>query len=119
MLRKDVKGIVLLAGNVSPVDVYAHIPGVCEEKGVRFSRGVLYSCITVDPILLCAIARAPRHGRRTASFVDCVPDSAERRVRQGLRRGCRGTQDDATSRLRYHVTHSTYSVTVTFFMIYK
>lgn len=26
----------LFAGNVSPVDVYSHIPGICEEKDIPY-----------------------------------------------------------------------------------
>jgi H/ACA ribonucleoprotein complex subunit 2 len=50
MLRKNIKGIVILAGsvtircvsytlgagNVHPVDVYAHIAAICESQGVAY-----------------------------------------------------------------------------------
>ncbi|KJH52424.1 SRP40 protein [Dictyocaulus viviparus] len=36
-IRKDEKGIVVLAGNVSPIDVYSHIPALCEEKGIPYA----------------------------------------------------------------------------------
>lgn len=35
-LRKMEKGVVILAGDVFPVDVIAHIPLVCEEAGVPY-----------------------------------------------------------------------------------
>ncbi|CAJ0571557.1 unnamed protein product, partial [Mesorhabditis spiculigera] len=35
-LRKNEKGIVVLAGNVTPIDIYSHIPAFCEEKGVPY-----------------------------------------------------------------------------------
>ena len=35
-LRKNEKGVVVLAGDVSPVDVISHIPVFCEEKGVPY-----------------------------------------------------------------------------------
>lgn len=35
-LRKSDTGIVVLAGDVFPVDVIAHIPLVCEEAGVPY-----------------------------------------------------------------------------------
>lgn len=35
-LRKNEKGVVILAGDVSPVDVISHIPVFCEEKGVPY-----------------------------------------------------------------------------------
>ncbi|XP_014255555.1 H/ACA ribonucleoprotein complex subunit 2-like protein [Cimex lectularius] len=36
-LRKgDVEGIAILAGDVSPIDVYTHVPAVCEDKDVPY-----------------------------------------------------------------------------------
>ena len=35
-LRKDEKGVVVLAGDVSPIDVISHIPVFCEEKNVPY-----------------------------------------------------------------------------------
>ncbi|KAJ1374505.1 hypothetical protein KIN20_037206 [Parelaphostrongylus tenuis] len=36
-IRKNEKGIVVLAGNVSPIDVYSHIPALCEENEVPYA----------------------------------------------------------------------------------
>lgn len=35
-LRKEEKGVVILAGDVSPIDVISHIPVFCEDKGVPY-----------------------------------------------------------------------------------
>lgn len=35
-LRKDEKGVVVLAGDVSPIDVISHIPVLCEDKEVPY-----------------------------------------------------------------------------------
>uniref|UniRef100_A0A914DTK5 Ribosomal protein L7Ae/L30e/S12e/Gadd45 domain-containing protein n=1 Tax=Acrobeloides nanus TaxID=290746 RepID=A0A914DTK5_9BILA len=35
-VRKDEKGIMVLAGNVSPIDIYSHIPALCEEKEIPY-----------------------------------------------------------------------------------
>ncbi|KAI1712774.1 ribosomal protein l7Ae/L30e/S12e/Gadd45 family domain-containing protein [Ditylenchus destructor] len=35
-LRKKERGIVILAGNVSPIDVYSHLPAICEEDGLPY-----------------------------------------------------------------------------------
>ena len=35
-LRKEEKGIVVLAGDVSPIDVITHIPVYCEEREVPY-----------------------------------------------------------------------------------
>ena len=87
MLRKDMKGIVVLAGNVWPVDVYAHLAAVCEAKQVRTQ------CLAIqlaDRLLLHAVARAPGPGQRTAALVDRVHGAARRRLRRALRRGALG-----------------------------
>ncbi|CAJ0596338.1 unnamed protein product [Cylicocyclus nassatus] len=36
-LRKNEKGIAVLAGNVSPIDVYSHIPALCEELEIPYA----------------------------------------------------------------------------------
>jgi H/ACA ribonucleoprotein complex subunit 2 len=35
-LRKGVKGICILAADVSPVDVISHIPIICENKDIPY-----------------------------------------------------------------------------------
>lgn len=35
-IRKGNKGIVMLAGDISPVDVITHIPVFCEENGIPY-----------------------------------------------------------------------------------
>ncbi len=35
-LRKNEKGLVVLAGDVSPLDVISHIPVFCEDKGIPY-----------------------------------------------------------------------------------
>ena len=35
-LKKDTKGLCIIAGNISPIDVIAHVPILCEEKGVSY-----------------------------------------------------------------------------------
>ena len=35
-LRKGEKGLIVLAGDVSPIDVISHIPVFCEDKGVPY-----------------------------------------------------------------------------------
>jgi H/ACA ribonucleoprotein complex subunit 2 len=35
-LRKDFKGLVVFAGDVSPIDVISHIPVFCEEKEIPY-----------------------------------------------------------------------------------
>eukprot|EP00418_Pyrodinium_bahamense_P032310 CAMPEP_0179138558 /NCGR_PEP_ID=MMETSP0796-20121207/66186_1 /TAXON_ID=73915 /ORGANISM="Pyrodinium bahamense, Strain pbaha01" /LENGTH=142 /DNA_ID=CAMNT_0020837861 /DNA_START=58 /DNA_END=486 /DNA_ORIENTATION=+ len=59
-LRKGQKGICFLAGDIYPMDVFAHVPIVCEEKGVYYcyvaSRHVLGgACQTKRPISLVMV----------------------------------------------------------------
>lgn len=35
-IRKDVKGICILAGDISPIDVLTHIPVVCEDSKIPY-----------------------------------------------------------------------------------
>eukprot|EP00298_Acanthocystis_sp_HF-20_P018914 c22070_g1_i1.p1 GENE.c22070_g1_i1~~c22070_g1_i1.p1 ORF type:complete len:178 (+),score=69.16 c22070_g1_i1:35-535(+) len=35
-IRKSEKGICILAGNISPIDVISHIPVLCEENGIPY-----------------------------------------------------------------------------------
>ena len=35
-LRKKEKGLCVLGGNVSPMDVITHIPGICEDEDIPF-----------------------------------------------------------------------------------
>jgi H/ACA ribonucleoprotein complex subunit 2 len=35
-LRKDEKGILVLAANITPVDVISHLPMLCEEKNIPY-----------------------------------------------------------------------------------
>jgi H/ACA ribonucleoprotein complex subunit 2 len=35
-IRKGGKGIVVLAGDISPIDVLSHLPVLCEESGVPY-----------------------------------------------------------------------------------
>ena len=36
-IRKGGKGLVLLAADVHPVEVYAHIPIICEENSIQYA----------------------------------------------------------------------------------
>uniref|UniRef100_A0A7S2E5F8 H/ACA ribonucleoprotein complex subunit 2 n=1 Tax=Alexandrium andersonii TaxID=327968 RepID=A0A7S2E5F8_9DINO len=59
-LRKGMKGICFLAGDIYPMDVFAHVPILCEEKGVYYcfvgSRYVLGgACQTKRPVSLVMV----------------------------------------------------------------
>jgi H/ACA ribonucleoprotein complex subunit 2 len=35
-IRKKQKGLCVIAGDISPIDVISHLPGLCEDKGIPF-----------------------------------------------------------------------------------
>eukprot|EP00962_Isochrysis_galbana_P053023 scaffold24495_cov111-Isochrysis_galbana.AAC.1 len=35
-IKKDIKGLCIIAGNISPLDVIAHVPILCEEKSIPY-----------------------------------------------------------------------------------
>lgn len=35
-IRRGQTGLVILAGDVTPIDIFSHIPGICEEKGLPY-----------------------------------------------------------------------------------
>ncbi len=35
-LRKKEKGVMIIAGNVTPIDVISHIPVLCEEQSIPY-----------------------------------------------------------------------------------
>lgn len=36
-LNKGEKGIVLFAGDVTPIEIMCHLPAVCEDKGIPYA----------------------------------------------------------------------------------
>merc|ERR1719246_174263 len=59
-VRKGQQGICFLAGDIFPLDVFAHVPVLCEEKGVHYvyvkSRHELgAACQTKRPISLLMV----------------------------------------------------------------
>uniref|UniRef100_A0A183CZS3 Ribosomal_L7Ae domain-containing protein n=1 Tax=Gongylonema pulchrum TaxID=637853 RepID=A0A183CZS3_9BILA len=35
-LRRNETGIIILAGNAWPIDIYSHLPAICEEKDIPY-----------------------------------------------------------------------------------
>merc|ERR1719386_673232 len=59
-IRKGQKGIVFLAADIYPMDVFAHVPVLCEEKGIPYcyvgSRHELgAACQTRRPVSLLMV----------------------------------------------------------------
>ncbi|CDW52982.1 Ribosomal L7Ae domain containing protein [Trichuris trichiura] len=49
-IRKGATGLCVMAGNVSPIDIYCHIPAVCEIKGTHYVHIPCHGAPTRGPI---------------------------------------------------------------------
>lgn len=54
-IMKEKKGIIILTGDTTPMDLITHIPALCEEKGVKYlfveKKSMIdnsYTCIFLD-----------------------------------------------------------------------
>lgn len=58
-LRKGERGFVVFAGDVSPVEVMCHLPGVCEEKDIPYcyvpSKEELGAAMEVKRSVVCLL----------------------------------------------------------------
>ena len=76
-LRQGTKGICILAGDVSPVDVIAHLPILCEEQDVPYiyvpsKQDLGYAALTKRPTSVVLVA--PKGGALSSTRTD--PDKA-------------------------------------------
>lgn len=65
-VRKGQKGIVFIAADIYPIDIFAHLPTLCEEKNVSYcyvnSRHVIGgACQTKRPVSI-AMVMQPKAG---------------------------------------------------------
>merc|ERR1711935_10438 len=72
-IRKGEKGIVVFAGDVTPIDVMCHLPSVCEEKGLPYvftpSRALLGQAMGVKRGSLMVMIR--EHDDFAELFQEC------------------------------------------------
>merc|ERR1711997_840914 len=72
-IRKGEKGLVVFAGDVTPVDVMCHLPAVCEEKGLPYvftpSRALLGQAMGVKRGSLMVMIR--KHDDFAELFQEC------------------------------------------------
>merc|ERR1719220_556070 len=70
-IRKGEKGLVVFAGDVTPVDVMCHLPAVCEEKGLPYvftpSRALLGQAMGVKRGSLMVMIR--KHEEKGLPYV--------------------------------------------------
>ncbi|XP_059488161.1 H/ACA ribonucleoprotein complex subunit 2-like protein [Neocloeon triangulifer] len=81
-LRKGEKGIVILAGDVNPIDIMSHIPGVCEQLALPYvyipSRQDLGQSIgTLRSILLMLIKPRPDYQELYSECQDSITTMPE------------------------------------------
>ena len=73
-VRKGAKGLVIIAADISPIDVLSHLPLLCEEQGVSYmyvkSRAeVGEACKTKRPTS-CVLIASPEKAKHEASYSD-------------------------------------------------
>merc|ERR1712223_897594 len=72
-IRKGEKGIVVFAGDVTPIDVMCHLPSVCEEKGIPYvftpSRALLGQAMGVKRGSLMVMIR--KHEEFEELYQEC------------------------------------------------
>ncbi len=76
-LRKDMKGLVVLAGDISPIDVISHIPIFCEDKGVPYCyvpsrRELGAACLTSRPTSVVMVQSDDVYGSLYQECYDTV-----------------------------------------------
>ena len=76
-LRKDMKGLVVLAGDISPIDVISHIPVYCEDKGVPYCyvpsrRELGAACLTRRPTSVVMVQPADDYATLYQECYDTV-----------------------------------------------
>ncbi|KAJ2538692.1 snoRNA-binding protein [Coemansia sp. RSA 1933] len=87
-LRKGDKGLVILAGNISPIDVLSHIPVLCEDNQVPYifvpSKEELGgSCSTKRPTCCLMIvpggkgAKGQAHEDYQETYEECIKTAKE------------------------------------------
>ena len=77
-VRKGTKGIVIIAADISPIDVLSHLPILCEDKSVPYiyvrSRAEIgEACKTKRPtscVMICKPDKA-KHENSTEAFSEC------------------------------------------------
>ncbi|KAI6215863.1 Ribosomal-L7Ae domain-containing protein [Aphelenchoides besseyi] len=65
--RKNETGLVIMAGDVWPIDMYSHIPGICEEREIPYvytpSRHHLGLAVGFTrPMIVILLKRADEYG---------------------------------------------------------
>lgn len=78
-LRKGEKGIVILAGDISPIDVISHLPVVCEEANVPYcyvnsKRMLGESGLSKRPTSVIMLSEVKKKGADYEEYYDACKD---------------------------------------------
>ena len=78
-VRKGAKGLVIIAADISPIDVLSHLPIMCEDKSIPYiyvrSRAEIgEACKTKRPtscVMICKPDKV-KHEESASAFKDCA-----------------------------------------------
>ena len=72
-IRKGETGLVVFAGDVTPVEVMCHLPSVCEEKNIPYGYVPLRADISAAMQVKrpCLMAMVRRHAEYADLFAEC------------------------------------------------
>ena len=82
-LRKNQKGICLIAGDISPVDVISHLPAMCEDKDVPYvfvpsKKGLGEACKSKRPTSCVLIMKAKEEDEERQDERELYDDLAKK-----------------------------------------
>lgn len=72
-IRKGETGLVVLAGDVSPIEIYCHIPAVCEEKDIpyAFTPSRYHLGVAAGHKRACIVMLIKEHPSYQDSYTEC------------------------------------------------
>jgi len=78
-IRKNIKGVVFLAGDISPIDVLSHLPVLCEEANIPYvyvtSKTELGAAALSRRPTCCLLVTAPKGTDELNKYYEkCVKD---------------------------------------------
>ena len=82
-LRKGEKGIVILAGDISPIDVISHLPVMCEDASVPYcyipgKRMLGESALSKRPTSVIMLVEAKKGGSDYEEYYDGAKDEMKK-----------------------------------------
>ena len=85
-LRKKEKGLCVLGGNVSPMDVITHIPGICEDENIPYvfvpTKEQISAYAQRTSPVACVVIRQPRDDEELTEQYNAVLEEIQGLVQQ-------------------------------------